>query len=172
MGVPFQHRRGVLTRARARLGCLAVAAILAVAAPLDAQAVLDRVLFKFGTEIVTQLDVRQARMLKLVDASNDTDDAYVEAIVNRRLMLAEMRRLAVPEPSDQELEARFTEWQRRVGGGSTAELLERAGMTDAGLRAWLRDDVKLRAYLDERFSGRPADMTRWVGSLRQRAGIR
>jgi len=145
--------------------------MLAVAAPLAAQAVLDRVLFKFGTEIVTQLDVRQARMLKLVDASSDTDDAYVEAIVNRRLMLAEMRRLAVPEPSDQVLDARYSEWQRRVGGGSTSELLERAGMTDAGLRAWLRDDVKLRTYVDERFNGRPGDLTRWIASLRQRAGI-
>jgi hypothetical protein len=87
-------------------------------------------------------------------------------------MLAEMRRSDSPEPSDQAVVSRYAEWQRRIGTTDVTGLLEQAGMSDAGLRAWLRDDLKLQLYLDQRFNGRQAEVAGWVASLRQRAGIR
>jgi hypothetical protein len=109
-------------------------------------------------------------MLKLVAVPNDTDDAYVTALANRRLMLAEVRRSPAPEPSAEALDAKYREWAQRVGG-DPADHLARAGMTDAALRGWLRDDLRLDAYVADRFGGRSADRANWLGVLRQRAGL-
>jgi hypothetical protein len=111
-------------------------------------------------------------MLKLVDATQDTDQAYVEALVNRRLMLSEVRRTASPEPGDQAVDARYAEWQRRLGATDVRALLVQAGMSEAGSRAWIRDEVRLQTYLNVRFAGRQTDLANWIVTLRQRAGIR
>jgi hypothetical protein len=144
--------------------------VIALIATAPAQQVLDRVILRFGSEIVTSLDVRQARLLKLVDVPSDTDDAYVTALVNRRLMLSEVRRNPPPEPAAESVEARYRDWSRGLGG-DPADRLARAGMTDAGLRAWLSDDIRLQGYLANRFGGRSADVASWLAVLRQRAGL-
>ena len=148
-------------------------AIVLVCASLSAQTVLDQVLVRFGGEIVTQLDVRQARMLKLVTVATDTDQAYVDALVNRRLILAELRRMPPAEPAAEAVDLQRRQWERAVGaGGTLTEVLERAGMTEAGLRGWLRDDVRIQTYVDERFGGRANEVASWLAALRQRAAIR
>jgi hypothetical protein len=140
------------------------------------QIALDAVLFRYGNEIVTQLDVRQARMLKLVEVTSDTDQAYVDAIVNRRLLLADARRMGAPEPTTEAVDARRKEWESQLGpGASVSDLLSRAAMSPPVLRAWLQDDLRVQAYCDDRFarsSDRAGDLQKWVQILRQRAGIR
>jgi hypothetical protein len=140
------------------------------------QTPIDGVLASVGGDIVTVSDVRQARLLKLIEPSGDTDQAYVDALINRRLMLADLRRNPPPEPTTEAVDAKQQEWTARLGAGANVpDLLLRAGMSDAGLRGWLRDDLRLEVYLDQRFgtsSNRPAAIASWVGMLRQRAGIR
>jgi hypothetical protein len=140
------------------------------------QTPIDGVLARVGGDIVTMSDVRQARLLKLIEPATDSDQAYVDALINRRLMLADLRRNPPPEPSTEAIEAKQQEWTARLGAGANVpDLLRRAGMSDAGLRGWLRDDLRLQTYLDERFgtsSNRPAALAAWVGMLRQRAGLR
>jgi hypothetical protein len=144
---------------------------LVLSASLSAQQELDRVLVRFGNDMVTQLDVRQARMLKLFAGVGDSEQAYVDALVNRRLMLADLRRASVAEPAPDAVEAKYREWQARVGPGAT-DLLAQAGMTDAELRGWLRDDLRLQTYVSERFGGRDAEIDSWLSVLRQRAGLK
>lgn len=136
------------------------------------QTVLDQVVLRFGGEIVTKLDIRQARMLKLVDVSADTDQAYVDAIANRRLMLTDLKRTPPKEPTSEELDAAVRAWAAKVGGGDADTLLDRAGMSASGLRGWIQDDLRMQAYITERFAGRPGDVAAWVSTLRQRAGLR
>jgi hypothetical protein len=154
-------------------GAIALATTLCVmAAGLAAQTVLDQVLVRFGGEIITQLDVRQARMLKLVNVPSDTDQAYVDALVDRRLILSDIKRIAAAEPAPAAVEAKVRQWEANLGPGvKMAGVLERAGMTDAGLRGWMRDDLRVQAYLDQRFAGRPTEVAAWIATLRQRAGI-
>jgi hypothetical protein len=150
-----------------------MAALCMAESGLVAQTMLDQVLVRFGAEIITQLDVRQARMLKLVTVSNDTDQAYVDALVDRRLILSDLKRTAASEPTSDAIDAKVRQWSASLGSGvNVATLLERAGMTDAGLRGWMRDDLRVQAYLDERFAGRPTEIAGWITTLRQRAGIR
>jgi hypothetical protein len=149
------------------------AVMCVVAAGLAAQTVLDQVLVRFGGDIITQLDVRQARLLKLVTVTSDSDQAYAEALVNRRLILADLKRTPAVEPTPEAIEGKLRQWKDSLGpGADVPALLERAGMTDAGLRGWMRDDLRVQAYLDERFAGRPTDLANWIATLRQRAGIR
>jgi hypothetical protein len=142
---------------------------------IEAQTPLDRILFRFGNDIVTWTDVRQARLLKLVEVGGDADQAYVDAIVDRRLLLADLQRAPAAEPASGAIDAAVRQWQARLGpGADVASLLAAAGMTDAGLRAWVRDDLRIQTYLAERFAGssdRAGDTVRWIATLRQRAGI-
>lgn len=139
-----------------------------------AQGVIDEVLLRFGSEIVTRLDVRQARMLKLVEPASDVDQVWVDALANRRLMLADLRRNAPPEPTTDAIESKFRDWTSKVvpPGGPLADVLARAGMSEAGVRGWMRDDLRIQTYINDRFGGRQADVAVWIAGLRQRAGIR
>jgi len=141
-----------------------------------AQTRLDGVLLRFGEDVITDSDVRQARMLKLVDAADDSDGAYVDALVNRRLMLSEIRRAPTPEPAAAAVDGRHQQWVARLGSGTdVAALLSRAGLSDTAVRGWLRDDLRLQSYLDQRFSAtgdRARDVNAWIGELRRRAGLK
>lgn len=173
MGVNRVRTMGESDAIRVR-GLAAVAIAVCWIALPAAQTRIDGVLLKFGGDIITDSDVRQARVLKLVDAANDSDQAYVDALVDRRLMLAEIRRSPPSEPSAAAIDAKRRQWEARLGAGAdAAALLARAGLTDAGLRGWLRDDLRIQSYLDQRFtSDRDRGVTAWLGELRRRAGLK
>ena len=154
-----------------------VLAVLIAVAVIDAQTKeLDHIVSRVNGRIITQSDVNQARLLRLVpDASSD--DAVRVALENRLLILGEIARgNALPPATDQEIAERRAEWLRGVGD-NTGELLARARMSESALDAWLKDDLRVRAYLTRQFGGIPeSDRVRpteeWLGRLRQRAGLK
>jgi hypothetical protein len=158
---------------------LIVAACLAGAAGLaDAQVELDRIVARVGARIITQSDVRQARLLQLVDDVS-SDAAARRCLEDRWLILEEMKRGApLPPGSDADLTRHRAEWERKVGGASAVpDLLAKAAMSEAALQAWLRDDLRIQAYVTRQFAELPeADRSRasteWIGRLRQRARIK
>ncbi len=160
---------------------LVFAAVLLMcgAAPAPAQTVLDKVLSNVNGDVVTQLDVRQARMLKLrlVTGPADTDAEVLRGLENRRLVLAEVNHVALPPPTAPEIAARRRDWQASLGASADLNsLLDHAGLAEPGLTAWLRDDVRIESYLGQRFGGvpdadRPAEIARWLATLREHAGL-
>ncbi len=160
---------------------LIVAGVLGLSAPLAAQTTIDRVLVRVHGEIITQSDVRQARLLKLFGPRPDadtTDAALQRELENRRLLLAEVARLPLAEPPAEARAARRQALVAALGpGADLPQLLERAGMTDSGLDEWCRNDLRIEALLDDRFknippASRPAAVAAWVDELRRRAGLR
>ena len=147
-----------------------------MASPLAAQVPIDGVLLKIGSDVITSSDVRQARQLKLVEAPGGSDQAYVDALANRRLMLEELKRNPPAEPAPAALDARQQRWVATLGPGVDLNaLLSRAGMTMASARSWWRDELRISAYLDQRFpasNDRERAIAAWVADFRQRAGIR
>jgi hypothetical protein len=149
------------------------------AAPAPAQTVLDKVLSNVNGDVVTQLDVRQARMLKLrlVTGPADTDAEVLRGLENRRLVLAEVNHVVLPPPTAPDIAARRRDWQASLGASADLNsLLNHAGLTEQGLTAWLRDDVRIESYLGQRFGGvpdaeRPAEIARWLATLREHAGL-
>jgi len=149
---------------------------LGAAMPVQAspQVELDRIVSRVNGRIITASDVRQCRQLKLVDDVS-SDAAAQRALENRWLILAEMNRAAaVAPPSDADVAARRAEWVATLGGSPN---LAASGMAENELRAWLRDDLRIRAYLNRQFGTMPeADRSRatgdWLGRLRERADLR
>jgi len=156
--------------------CLLV--LLAAPVVVSAQAELDRIVARVNNRIITRSDVRQARMLQLVDDTS-SDENTRRALENRILILGDLSRsTGLPPTTDDELSTRHRQWETRVGGrGRGTQLLGEAGMTEKGLEAWLSDDLRIRAYLQRQFGALPeSDRSRaaddWIARLRQRAGLR
>ncbi|SRR5690606_30846057 len=164
---------------------IAVAAVLLLgigASTLEAarraQIELDRIVSRAGGQIITQSDIRRARDLHLVDDVS-TDQAVQRALETRLLILGELDR-AVPLGAigPEALSTRRTEWAASIGGEDrVSSLLGPTGMSDADLETWLRDDLRIRAYINRQFgmlpeSERQRAVDEWIDRLRQRAELR
>lgn len=151
--------------------------VVAFGAALSAQAIeIDRTLQRVnGTAIMTS-DVRQARLLRLLDPAPGTDAAILVALENRLLILGEAARAAIAEPPAADIAARRQAWTATVAGtGDVSSLLTRAGMSDRALDGWFRDSIRIEAYLDQRFPADPKREERiaaWIKDLRARANLK
>lgn len=73
-------------------------------------------------------------------------------LVDRELILREVQRYAPPAPSDSMIEARLDEVRQRFAdAGALGRVLDAHGLSEARLRAWVRDDLRTQAYLAQRF---------------------
>lgn len=138
------------------------------------QVTLDRIVAVVDGDLITLSDVRAARVLMLVPDGH-TDAQVVDVLVERRLVLAEMRRFQVTDPSPELLASRKADWQRRVGGPPATKFAD-AGVAPEFLDRWLADDLRREAYLEQRFAAldaaRRVDAIRqWIDGLRSRANI-
>lgn len=121
----------------------------------NAAPIIDRVLASVSSSIITLSDVNAAIDLGLVNTSGASDpvQAALEQLIERSLMLAEVDRYAPPEPPEEEIDARVRVLRARAG---SEERLRRAlaggGLTEESLRAIARDDLRLEAYLSQRFA--------------------
>lgn len=144
------------------------------------QVVIDKVVSRVNGEVITQSDIRQARLLKLFPhlGADSPDDAIRRALENRALVLAEARRVTTPDPSADRRAAWRRTWQASLGSGvDLSSLLQRAGMTETGLDDWCRNELRIDDFLAERFKAVPeADRARqtdaWITMLRTRAGLK
>ena len=143
------------------------------------QVVIDRVVSRVNGEIITQSDIRQARLLRLfprLDAASD-DDAIRRALENRALVLAEVRRATTPDPSADRRAVWRRTWEGTLGSAEVLPLLQRAGMTETALEDWCRNDLRIDDFLGERFKSVPAgersrEVDSWIAILRTRAGLK
>jgi hypothetical protein len=140
-------------RSRRRLA----AALFALIAPasLVAAPIIERVLASVSGTLITLGDAHAAIALGLVE-TRGTDDpiaAALDQLIERTLMLEEVERYAPPEPDPAALDARLAELRARL---SSAQPLDRAleayGLTPQALRSIARDDLRLSAYIDQRFA--------------------
>lgn len=153
---------------------LAALAVLAVVMAVQPTELLDRTLAIVGGRTITLSDARTAVGLGLVPGER-VDADVVQHLVDRELMLREADRYEPPEPDAAEVDARLAAARRSAGGeDALARLLASGGFTEARLRAWVRDDLRLESYLRQRFAAdeRREDLIAdWVSGLRRRAQI-
>jgi hypothetical protein len=157
---------------RTILAVSACAAMLAAGAvPARAQASLDRLLSRVNGVAITASDVSQARTLKLV-ADTSSDEACQRELENRILVLGEVSRGAALDSIDDAAVAEHRRsWEASLGAPAD-QLMSRADMSERALQAWLRDDLRIRAFLQRQFGGRPGAVSDWIARLRERAGLR
>ena len=106
-----------------------------------------------GGQAVTLSDARAAITFKLVDVGESVgpEQTATARLIDRELMLREVRRYAPPAPTDAAIEVRLSEIRKGFSADSFTRAPGIAGLTDARLRAWVRDDLRTQAYLAQRF---------------------
>ena len=150
---------------------------LAVATVIARAQVLDRILAVVDGAPVTQSDVNAALQLGLVPiGGGDRVAAAVDALVERRLMLEEVDRYAPPDPPEADI-TRHVDDIRKRAGTRFETILSEVGWTEDQLRREVRDDLRIQAYLQQRFGitqpseERAAMIRDWLAGLRRRANI-
>jgi hypothetical protein len=148
-------RRGRLLRAVAL-----VAVVLLLQASGRAE-IIDRILAVVDRELITLSDVSAALRLGLVPAPQQGSDAVrvaLDALIARQLELAEANRYQPPEPSPAQVQARLDAVRSRMPTAFEQTLVQ-TGLAEDQLRLWLRDDLRIEAYLGQRFSAtrQPSD---------------
>ena len=173
----MEHRRTITSRF---LRVLLLATLLLVPRPAAAaDEVIDRVLAVVDGELITLSDVRAAIELGRVQAGTAPDPQRVvlSQLIDRVLVLSEVDRFAPPEPSALTIDAAAEAVAARFPSQEVFDAtLKRLGIDQQFVRELLREDLRIRAYLDQRFTAETTAEQRtmvdeWVAGLRRRADI-
>jgi len=117
--------------------------------------IIDRVLAILPGQIVTLSDVEAALDFGLVEPPSGAERIAggLSALVDRMLMLNEVRRVVPPEPRPAAIDARIARMRQRFASPEEfSRALSARGVDEAVLRIYAADDLRLASYLDERFS--------------------
>lgn len=176
------------------------AALMMFAAQSASAEIIDRILAVVTGQIITKTDVDAARALGLIEVragdAQSADDAALQALIDRVLMLSEVRRVVPRQPTEAAITARVAAIRERFASSAALQqALDASGISEPVIRIYAEDDVSLAAYLDERFSAaaEPTDqeilqageanrrkladerrrtlVSAWVAELRRRADI-
>jgi hypothetical protein len=121
-------------------------AVILLAAVGSARAeVIDRVLAIVAGQVITKSDTDAAAAFGIADS--------LPQLIDRMLMLTEVRRVAPPDPAVSEVAARMANIRARFASDAAfSRALAASGIDEAVLRVLAADDLRLARYLDERFA--------------------
>jgi hypothetical protein len=135
-------------------GLLVIGAVRAAAAA----EIIDRVLAVAAGDVILLSDVIAARDFGLVPPGDAADPIreVLSRLIDRALVLAEVNRYAPPEPEAADVDRALAEVRARFPTREAFDdRLGRAGLKEAHLRETLRGDLRIRAYLEQRFTVAP-----------------
>lgn len=162
---------------------LAIAWLCAVLPRAAAAEIIDRIVAVVDGQVITLSDVNAALRFGFVQPRPDADPMRVtiDELIERQLMLVEVERYGPPEPSAAVVEEALAAARARFESPSQlAGALAQYGMAEDQLRRRIRDDLRIRSYLGERFAsvGQAAEPARrealirdWIAGLRRRADV-
>jgi hypothetical protein len=143
-------------RTRLTAAGITCVALLAAAAPGRGDDLLDRVLATVEGRVITLSDVRTAVQFGLVatDSPADVMAASLDRLINRLVILSEVERYAPPEPDPAAIREAVAVIRARFVSDEAADAaLKVAGLEEAALTQWARNDLRIAQYLRERFAG-------------------
>jgi len=147
---------------------------LILTATLQTPVLLDRTVALVGGRPLLQSDVLTAQRLGLIEGEG-VSASTVGRLVDRELQLREAERFFPMRVDRAALEARLRAIETRVGGPEAlAQVLDAGGLTRDRLRAWVRDDLHVAAYLRQRFAAeerREVLLAEWTADLRRRTTV-
>lgn len=140
---------------------LAFFLIAFLASPLRAE-IIDRILAVVEGQLITLSDVRAVLRLSLETAAQNSDPIAVvlDKLIDRQLMLIEVDRYAPSEPSTAEIDAQLQTLQKPYPDALAFEiLLGQVGWARDDVRRYLRDELRIERYLQQRFTAtiQPSD---------------
>jgi len=139
---------------RAVFGQLVLAGVLWCTVSAHAQ-VFDRVLATVDGHMVTLSDLRATTTLGLTPAgATSSSDAALDRWIERLLVLQEVDRFAPPEPSAAAVASRLAAVLTPLGTPDQAHTtLTHLGIDEGWVRRWVRDDLRIQSYTEQRFAG-------------------
>lgn len=156
-----------------------IALLVALAPVLHADDIIDRVLAIVGGQVITLSDVRMAQAFDLTEGAwavgsgkisgaesatgheqRATGDEAVESVlqklIDRDLMLQEVEHYSPPEPDPAIIDRDLAAIRARFPtAGAYQRALTDSGIDEARLRSIVRDNLRLDAYLAQRFPPPP-----------------
>jgi hypothetical protein len=145
--------RAVLAGRRLRIGALAVFTVVAMV-PARAE-IIDRVLAVVAGNVITLSDVGAARVLGFVRPAGGTDPtrSALDALIDRELVLVEVDRYAPPEPPPAAVDQGVAVVRARFPSDAAFRAaLDLAGFDTSRLRGYVRQDLRIASYEDQRFA--------------------
>ena len=139
------------------LACVAQFVLWIILSSVSAE-VIDRVLAVVDGVVITLSDVTAASALGLVPADNSDDrtGAVLARLINRQLILGEVDRYAPTEPTNEGIEQELQSIRSRFASTEAYNgALTRLGLDDKRVRQTVRDSLRIRAYLGQRFTVPP-----------------
>jgi hypothetical protein len=170
-------RHGSAPRSRGLVRTLVLVGVCAALSSKGARAeIIERVLAVVQGAVITLSDATAAADLGLVtiEPTDDPLGATLSKLIDRQLILAEVERYAPSEPAPEAIDDRIRAVRARFPSADAYNAaLNRSGLDDGRVRQLLRDELRIEAYLDQRF---PADRRAtlaadWVSGLRRRAEV-
>ena len=139
-----------------------VALTISVLASAAGAEIIDRVLAVVEGQLITLSDVRGVIRLGLerVPAGGDPTGTVLDTLIERQLMLVEVERFVPPEPAPEAIEARMAAIRARFPDALAFETtLHQVGWAADSVRRYVRDTLRIDAYLHQRFTAtiQPAD---------------
>jgi len=135
-------------------------ALMATLSSATARAeIIDRILAVVNGAVIMQSDVTMSVRLGMAPSSAGSDLMAVplDALIERRLVLEEVDRYAPPDPVDADVDRRLAEIRARAGSAFDV-ILRESGISVEQLRRQVRDDLRIDAYLLQRFGAmQPSD---------------
>ncbi|MEX1128152.1 MAG: hypothetical protein WEB50_06285, partial [Vicinamibacterales bacterium] len=124
--------------------------------------VIDRILATVGGALILQSDAVAAARLGFVELppSGDRLQWTLDRLIERRLMLIEVDRYGPPEPDRALVDERMQQIDQRIGSGDRLDgILRETGLSVDQLRLYVRDDLRIEAYVEQRFGSafRPSE---------------
>jgi hypothetical protein len=179
-GLSVQEKLRALLSLRAFVmkGGWLIALIVVLCPHVAGAETIDRVLAVVAGQLITLSDVMAARDLGLqtADGGGDPVRAVLTKLIDRELVLTEVERYAPPEPSADAVDREVERVRARFAAPEALEAaLTRSGIDEKHLRETLRQDLRVVAYMNQRFSAsedrRKAAIDEWMAGLRRRADV-
>ena len=141
----------VFRRGERRRNWVVATAFVVWLSPVLGQELLDRIVARVNGEVVTLTDVKAAMALGVVEVPVGAGEAVaMERLIDRQLALAEVARLAPVEPAAADVARETAVLTARVGA-RLAAVMASTGVDEARIRDIARDNLRMQAYLDQRF---------------------
>jgi hypothetical protein len=131
---------------------LVAALFMASLATLSAQQLLDRVVARVEGYTITLTDMQAALGLGVIQAPAGADpiEAGTQQMVDRQLLLAEVQRFPPADPDAAAITREVARVKMNAGARLPA-LIQSTGLSEERIRDIARDDLRILAYLDQRF---------------------
>lgn len=134
---------------------LAIAFTVALLGTAASGEVIERIMAVVGGQPILMSDVTAALRFHLTPpapAGTDPIAWTVDRLIERTLMLSEVERYQPPEPAKAEIDRHVAELEQRAGSPAALDsTLSALGLTRERLRTYIRDDLRIATYLNERF---------------------